>query len=284
MIITCDRVVDLAPGFVLGALDAGEMDAVREHMSTCSKSHPELREMGGILPYLGASLEPVEPPRHLRAAVMAAALEDLRSRMPAAPVQTAPQASPSPTVLEPAQAAPVVSLARVRAARSRRVVTWLTRVAAAAVIVSLGGYAVAVQADLNSAHKSQDAIKVYDDAVGQRGARSAVLAPEIGQRGAGNAVLLQSGHVVVYLSGLAPTTGDQVYMVWSSADGGPITKDGWITVDDQGSNSLQIDNVSAVDSLWLMVCLEPNRNVTAPTGAIIVTGIIWVYPPASPTS
>ena len=290
MAIACDRVRDLAPGFVLGALDPAEMAAVRDHLSTCAKPHPELREMGGILPYLGGSLDPVEPPKHLRAAVMAAALEELRARSAekAAPAEVVPaayerKAAPVLTVLEPARSARVVSLSRARTVRSRRAVTWLTRVAAVAAIVSLAGYAVVVQGDLNSAHKSKDDTATIVGAAGQPGARAAVLVPAAGGKGAGEAVLLPSGHVFLYLSGLEPTKGDQVYMVWSSADGGPVIKDGWITVDEQGANSLQIDDVPAADSLWLMVCLEPNHSVNMPTGPVIATGTIWVYPPATPT-
>ena len=80
MTLACDRVQDLASGYVLGALDAADMAAVREHLSTCPNSHPELREMGGVLPYLGGSLAPVEPPRHLRAAVLSAVQAEMSAR------------------------------------------------------------------------------------------------------------------------------------------------------------------------------------------------------------
>lgn len=128
------------------------MASVREHLSTCAKPHPELHEMGGVVPYLGGSLDPVEPPKHLRAAVMAAALEDLRAR---SAEKAAPEAAPVFTVLEQVRSARVVSLARVRTLRSRRAVAWFTRVAAAVAVVSLVGYAVAVQGDLNQAHQAQ---------------------------------------------------------------------------------------------------------------------------------
>jgi anti-sigma factor RsiW len=65
MAISCDRVRDLASGFVLGALDPAEMTAVREHLGGCSRPHAELRELGGVVPYLGGSLEPVEPSARL---------------------------------------------------------------------------------------------------------------------------------------------------------------------------------------------------------------------------
>lgn len=289
MAIGCDQVRDLAPGFVMGALDAAEMAAVRAHMSTCAKPHPELREMGGILPYLGGSLDPVEPAKHLRAAVMAAALADLQARSvekeaPAGPVAVAPETAPVLTVLESGRSAGLVSLARVRALRPRRAATWLTRVAAAVVIVGLVGHAVAVQGDLNHAHDAQATANNFYDNLGQPGARSAVLIPEAGRKGAGDAVLLPSGHVEVLLHALTPTTGDEVYMVWSSVDGGSVVKAGAFTVDDTGVGYLKMDNVPPTDSLWLMVCREPNGQVQKPTGPAIVTGTIWVYSTPEPAS
>ncbi len=286
MAIGCDRVRDLAPGFVLGALDPAEMAAVREHLKVCTKAHPEMREMGGVVPYLGGSLNPIEPPKHLRAAVMAAALEDLRARTPekAGPAEIAPAAvqpedAPVLTVLEPVQAAGVVSLTRARTLRTRRVATWMARVAAAVAVVSLVGYAVALQGDVNHLHEvEKNADNVLNDVTDPQ-ARSAALVSQVGSNVAGEAWLLPSGHVDVMMSGLEPTTNDQVYVVWSSADGSPTVKAGWFTVDDQGKGFLQIDNASPSNSLWLMVCLEPNKNVQRPTGPVIATGTIWVYSP-----
>ncbi|HSS36485.1 MAG TPA: zf-HC2 domain-containing protein, partial [Patescibacteria group bacterium] len=60
--LTCDEARDLAAGFVLGALAPDEMVAVREHLATCAEAHPEFEELGGVVPYLADSLEPVEPP------------------------------------------------------------------------------------------------------------------------------------------------------------------------------------------------------------------------------
>jgi hypothetical protein len=290
MVIACGRVRDLAPGFVLGALDPAEMTAVRDHLSACTKPHPELREMGGVLPYLGGSLDPVEPPKRLRAAVMTAALTDLRARSaekaaPAeiAPAAVEPEAAPVLTVLEPARSARVVSLARVRALRSRRAAAWVTRVAAAVAVVSLVGYAVALQGDVNHLHDVQvKTDKILHDISDPR-ARSAVLASPVGSKSAGEAWLLPSGNVDVLLHGLEPTKGDEVYTVWSSVDGGAIFRAGWFTVDDQGQGSLEIDNASPSSSVWLMVRLESNSDVQMPTGPVIVTGTIWVYsvPPAT---
>ena len=294
MTFACDQVQDLASGFVLGALDAAEMAAVREHLSTCHNSHPELCEMGGVLPYVGGSLAPVEPPRHLRAAVLAAVQADMRARSAenatisvtpaiAEPVAVELDRAPVLTVLKPQPSAGVISIARLRLLRTRRAVVWATRVAAAVAIISLVGYAVAVQGDLAKAHEAQDHTNAILNYLQVPGARSAVLTPQGGNKGAGDAVLLPSGHVVVLLHGLAATTGDEVYTVWLSADSGAITNAGSFTVDDQGEGFLHMINVPPSDSLWVMVCREPNANVQKPTGPAVVSGTIWVYSAPAPT-
>ena len=50
--LTCDEVRDLAAPFVLGALDADEQGAVREHLATCAEPHPEFAELGSVVPAL----------------------------------------------------------------------------------------------------------------------------------------------------------------------------------------------------------------------------------------
>ncbi|HEX5589656.1 MAG TPA: zf-HC2 domain-containing protein, partial [Candidatus Limnocylindrales bacterium] len=62
MTMSCDDVRDLAAGFVLGALTPDEAAAVRAHLATCPEAHEEIAELGGVVPYLAESLEPVEPP------------------------------------------------------------------------------------------------------------------------------------------------------------------------------------------------------------------------------
>ena len=292
MTIACDRVRNLASGFVLGALDPAEMAAVREHLEGCSMPHPELCEMGGVLPYLGGSLEPVEPSARLRAAVLAAARADLatrRSEAPApfmtAPVKARPEATPVLTVVEPTRAARVISLASVRALRARRTAVWFSRIAAAVAIVGLVGYAVVLQGDVSKYKEAQNHTNTMVLAMGQPGSRSAVLTPQGANKGAGDAVLLTSGHVYINLHGLAPTTGDEVYMVWFSADSSVSTKAGWFTVSDMGEGYLEMDNVPTWATLWLQICREPNSDVAKPTGPTIVTGTIslWPTPAATPT-
>jgi hypothetical protein len=280
MAIACDRVRDLASGFVLESLDPAEMIAVREHLGSCSKFHPELRELGGVVPYLGGSLDPVEPSSQLRATVIAAARADLLARQEV----TAPAPVSARADVTAAARQNVVALAPVRAARARRAAFWAGRIAAAVAVIALVGYAVVLKADLDKAHSdATNADKVYA-ALMQSGSRSAFLTPSQGHRGAGEAVLMiASGHVLVNLHGLDATSGDQVYMVWISKDGGPMSRSGWFTVSDLGTGFLEIDGVSAADTVWVAVTHAANTDVAQWPGSPVVSGTIYIYPAPAAT-
>jgi len=273
--MTCDRVRELASGFVLGALDPGEMMAVAEHIDTCSHPHPEISDLGGVLPYLAESLEPIEPPRWLRESVIAAAKADLAARRRTAPVvlQPAVVAQPEPDISS-VPAAQIIPFGPVRISRRRQAMTWATRVAAAVVVVALAGYAVILQGDLDQAKRSQAEDARVNYMWAQPDTLKAVLAASDGSSASGMAALRPTGHIIVRVHDLGPTSGDEVYSVWLSSGGAAPVKAGTFTVDDSGSGGLEVDNVSTSANLWVFVCREPNGNVTKPTGPMIVSGTI----------
>jgi hypothetical protein len=290
MAMTCDRVRALASGFVLGALDADEMIAISDHLDSCRKPHPEVGDLGGVLPYLAESLEPVEPPAWLRESVMAAAKADLAARRRAStqsePRVAEPVAEPAvaPAILaahgdRPPSLAGVISLAAVRASRARRAYTWAMRAAAVLAIVALSGYSLNLQGELRKAQQHGDVQSSILNAI-QQGARSAVLTSADGSKAGGLAALMPTGHVLVDMHGLTATKGDQVYVVWlSSGTSGPIgtwIKAGSFTVDDSGVGSLTVDNVPASAILWIYVCREANSNMTQPTGPRVLSGTIFL--------
>jgi hypothetical protein len=281
MTIRCERVRELAPGFVLGALDAADMAAVHEHLIGCRDPHPELRELGGVLPYLATLLEPVEPPARLRAAVIAAAQADLAAHPRSAEVAgsrvaTIRRTIPAPEsgaveaeAAEQVNGAMVVSLTSARRSRRRRALAWTTRVAAAAAVVAVVAYGFGVIHEPGAGPSAGPSF----DYKGQ-GTVYAGLTPQASSHAAGLAVLKPSGHLYVYVNGLAPTTGDQVYMVWVTAAKDTILA-GYFTVNAQGDGSIQMDNVPRAASLWVQVCIEPNEHVTQPTGPTVASGTIF---------
>jgi hypothetical protein len=286
MAMSCDRARDLASGFVLGALDPDEMSAVGDHLDTCSRPHPEFEDLGGVVSYLADSVEPIEPPGWLRDSVIAAAKADLTSRRRlgraseglvaqplAIPVTASEAAAPEP---RHGAAATVISFKAARRSRRRRALTWATRIAAAVAVVALAGYALVLQGDLDQAKKVQAQDNSLAMALGQPDTITVTLAAPHGSKASGVAALRPTGNIWVRVSGLTPTTGDEVYVVWLSTNGGSAAKVGSLTVDDSGLGRLSVDNVSTAASLWIFVCREPNGNVTTPTGPTIVSGSISI--------
>jgi hypothetical protein len=284
--MTCGRVDELAPGFVLGALEPEEMDAVREHLAGCLNPHPELADLGGVLPYLALAPEPAEPPAWLRDSVIAAVRADMAAnRRPVRtlePVAVDSAASRSPETEAPGMepsALPVVSivpLARARRTRRRIAAIWLGRIAAAVAVVALAGYAVVVQADLNKAKEDQQHARTVLNVIGQPGARTAVLTDEQGTGAGGTVALLPSGHIVVYLNHLPQTHANEIYTVWVTGDNGSRVKVGSFYPEDDGTGFLEVDNVPTSASLWISVNREPNTSVSKPTGPEVLSGTLSI--------
>ena len=240
MALTCDRVLELGSGFVLGALDPKEMIAVSGHLKGCRKPHPEIDDLGGVLPYIAESLEPVEPPAWLRESVIAAARADLvarrrvgkpSERRAAQPVM-APVAvpdAPAPVAAQPrglAPAAEIISFPGARASRRARIAVWAARAAAAVAIVALAGYSFILQGDLRQGPEGPG------PGIGDQCTRWPAGHSDGPPDGRRRVQRRRDGcssphdHLFVSLYGLPPTKGDQVYMVWLA--GSTAAGRGWV--------------------------------------------------------
>jgi hypothetical protein len=276
--MTCSRIRELASGFVLGALDADEMVAVQDHLDSCRLPHPEIDDLGGVLPYLAASLEPVEPPVWLRESVIAAARGDLSSRgVVGEPSELRGTGKPlerrtstaQPLLVAAASPVSIVSLAAARASRRRRAMVWFGRVAAASLILVVAGYAAVVQTGVGKPSGTDDIVNFI-----QADTRSAVLVAFAHGHAGGLAVLEPSGNIRVQVNHLSPPQGDEAYVAWLTTDNGVLSKVGSLTVDDSGVGRLNVSSVPSSESLWISVYQEPTSKVTQPTGSLIVSGTL----------
>ena len=279
MAMTCDRVREVAAGFVLGALDQDEMIAVSDHLDTCSRPHPEVDDFGGVLPYIAESLEPVEPPAWLRESIIAAAKADLVARRrlgkPSERRVAEPAEIPVSTtaqVQRPTPVAEVIPFARTRVSRRRQAMAWTMRVAAAAAIVALAANTYVLQGELGKARELQSQADTMNYVLTQHDTRTAQMVAMDGSKTSGLAALRPTGNIVVKLHGLAATKGDQVYAVWLRSDTTGLAKVGSFTADDSGEGYLDVTNVPTSANLWIFICREPNNGVTKPTGPMVVSG------------
>ena len=278
MTLTCDRVRDLAPAYVLGALERAEELAVGEHLRSCSDAHEEMAELGAVVPYLNDTVPLVEPPASLRGRILSAAAAELADR-PAAPAPVRPRPA-SPAVERQADAGTagtdrVVSLEEARARRRPGLGTWAVGIAAVLAIVALGAWNVVLQRDLSGARDYQARVAAVLALAQQPGSQVAILtsAAGPGPGPGGMGVMPASGPGRLVVSGLKPTTGSQVYEIWAIAEGQPPVPVGWFTADESGVGYFDRLPAAVGQTITVALTLENTPDPPAPTGPVLASGI-----------
>ena len=277
--LTCDEARDLAAGFVLGALAPDEMVAVREHLATCAEAHPEFEELGGVVPYLADSLEPVEPPPALGNRILAAITAEAAGASVVDPVSAAPTPLPTPAAPVDRAAATgtpgpaVVDLSAERA-RRRSPIVWIAGIAAVLLIVGLGAWNVALRQDLGTAQAYAAAVDEVLALAGTTGGQAAILAPDVAGGPSGIAAVGADGQVKLAMRGLAATSGSQVYEAWViGADPATPVAIGSFTPDTQGFGTLATTTTSGAPGVTIALTLEPTAGRTSPTPPVISSGV-----------
>jgi len=271
--LTCDEVRDLAPLFVLDALEPDEMAAIREHLADCPDAHLELLELGEAGTALLETVEPAEPPARLKASLLAAAEADLaEGRHPS----SAGAIAPIDAVLPPASPAVVdssnvVDLADARSRRGSRI-GWLVAVAAVIAVLVVGASNLALRRDLDAAQAYQDGVNQALDLAAKPGSTTALLSSEDGTV-SGFAVVGADGTVRMTMKGLPATTGSQVYTTWAIVgDEAPVAL-GDFTVGADGVATATVTSPTTAPGATLALTLEPNAGNTAPQGPVVAAGV-----------
>jgi len=272
--LTCDEVRELAGAYVLGALAAAEEVAVRTHLAGHSDAHPEIAELGSVIPAFAETVPVVEPPEGLKARIMAAAAADLAARGGAAAAPAEAPAAPAP-VPDTATGAPVAfPSAEERAARRARTSTggWLLRIAAVLVIAVLGGWNLLLQNDLDSARRYEQNVAAVLATASQQGSLTAILTAD-GGTGSGLAAVAASGDVALAMRDLAPTGGSAVYEAWVIGSDGVPRPLGGFTVDNSRTAYFVSSGLPVAEGIVLALTLEPGPGATTPTLPIISKGV-----------
>ena len=272
--LSCDDVRELAASFVLGALDADEVDAVRAHLASCADPHAELAELGSVLNVLAESVPVVEPPAALKGRILAAAAADLEARgagaadVVAAPPPIAPEsASPAaPTAF------PTAAERQQRTADRSGIASWAMRIAAVLAIALLGGWGLLLQNQLDSARSYERSVAAVLDVAGQPGSLTAVLTPEGGVGPAGLAAIASDGTVKIAMRDLPATTGNQVYEAWVIGSDGVPKPLGGFRVADTGIAYFEGGGLPTQAGIVLALTLEPGPGATAPSSTPVSLG------------
>ena len=259
--LTGTEVADLAPAFVLGALETGESAAVRRHLAECPEAHPEMAELHSVVPALFEAVEPVAPPADLKARILAAAADTQRV--------TAPQRG--------ADAAGVSERRRIVEERTpqrgwtdafRRPV-WATVSLAAVLAVGVLGYQnIRLQDEIDAlAAYRQGVVELIQEAAAP-GAQLAVLGPPEGSGPAGVAAVGADGTVALVMRDLAPTTGTQVYEAWIIAGQAAPVPIGEFRVAADGLGTFRTDQPDTTPGVVVALSLEPGPDSTVPTTVV----------------
>jgi hypothetical protein len=267
MTLTHDDVLNLAAGFVLGALEPAEDQAVREHLATCRQAHDQFPVLGGVVPYLDETVELVEPPASLKARVMAAAAADLASD-PGSRVR--PQRRRQDVV------ASATRVERPRTAR-RSPFAWLAAFAAVVAIVALAGANVVLQSQLRESGDYNRAVAAALDVAARPGGQVAVLSGAGQPSPRGIAAIGGDGSFALAVRDLTPTAGKEVYEAWIvGSTGAPIPLGGFHV----GSSGIGSFTGSATPSPGATIALtrEPGPGAAAPTLPIISSGVAAAPP------
>jgi Anti-sigma-K factor rskA/Putative zinc-finger len=287
-----EHAVDLAPLYVLGALEASEMASIRDHLRTCPEAHDEFAELGGTVPYLVDTddLKLVEPPASLRDRIMAAAAGDLAARQSATPAERpATPAAPRPVPAPPAAPLPFPSVAErtARASAGTRGLDWALRIAAVVAIVVVGGWNLFLQGQLRDtrsqlgatasqlaeARAYEGAVAAVISAAGEKGSKAVILTPTENSTASGIAAVRTDGSVVLAMRDLPPTAGTEVYETWVIVGTAAPVAIGSFKVEPSGIASFTTRPADAPVGAVIALSREPAPGSTAPLGPIVSTGV-----------
>jgi hypothetical protein len=266
----CAEVSDLAAGFVLGALEPAEADAVRLHLASCPEAHAEVAALGSVAPALFEIVELVEPSAGLRDRILAAAGAD-RQRI--ADTQVGPDARPvEPPVAIDRQRVPGVQPRARGIGLFRRSMWTPVAIAAALAVVALGAWNIVLQTQVADLAAYRNGVVEVLDQAARPGSQLAVLAAPAGATGpSGLAAVAADGSVAMVLRDLKPTTGSQVYEAWLiGVDGAPVPIGGF-NVGGSGTASF-VAHGTAEPGITVALTLEPGPGAKTPTQPIIAVG------------
>lgn len=264
--LTCDDVRELAAGFVLGALEPDEAEAVRDHLSGCAQPHPEFAELGGVVPYLTDTLEPIAPSAALKHRILGAVRDDATPAAASDPAHGAGRPVAGPAV----EASPAsIDVARTR---RRSPVAWIAAVAAVLVIVGLGAWNLQLRASAGPDEAYRSAVDRALAVATSPGGQAAILAPAVPGGPAGLAGVGADGSITVAMHGLDATSGSAVYEAWLIGSDQQPVPIGSFTVGSTGQGTLEDARGPVEPGVVIALTLEPRTGMTSPTMPIVASG------------
>jgi len=230
--------IDLIPAYILGCLDEEEAQSLSCHIHTCKACRKEVAAYQSIVFQLGHSVPTVEPPSHIKSAILH---------------ETKASQHKNGTTL------------RVKRRRFKfSFVTPVWSTTAAILIIVLGvGNLLLWDRVRHLRHEIQSGDAHLIELEGEEGAPSAEGYVYISDDGREGTLIAEE---------LPALTNDQVYQVWLIRDGSR-TSGGVFSVSDDGYGSLRINSSSPLNSFSSIgVSIEPAGGSISPTGEKVLGG------------
>jgi anti-sigma-K factor RskA len=239
------RYADDVGAYLLGALEPHEEQAFENHLDACAICQEEVERLEVARDALPQSVEPVEPPPELKAALMATVVEEARQRS-----------------LEGSAPAPAARSSRRSRWRDLLVARPAFAAAAAATVLAIGIAAGALAGALGGDGGGGETrvVAAQVDRVRQPAATARLVVPE---------AAYDKGGAMLRVSGMQQPPAGHVYEVWLKR-GNRIVRSSLFAVAHDGSGAAAIpERLRGVDTI--MVTREPNGGSDAPSEAPVVT-------------
>ena len=251
---------ELAVGHALSALEPEEEQVFAQHLATCSTCQRDVREHRETLSVLALSADPVDPPPSV--------LEGIRAGMvrESGTTAAAPAARPQQvTSLEEARSR--------RSGRTARAVQWVGAAAAAALVLSLGAWNLALRDDRNASREYGDRLAA---AVRDLARPDSTQVPLTSRNGDVLAVaVVQDSEVSLVLDGLQPNSSGTTYVLWAQDRSGGVRPVGAFDVEQSQVDVVQdlpveggVESVTA----YLVSNEQGDEPPPAPGGAVLASG------------
>jgi anti-sigma-K factor RskA len=259
-----EEMTALAPGYVLGALDAGERRAFEAHLAECPVCESEVRSLMPVVEAIGRAVPPASPSLGLRRRVVEAVARE------AGATAKTPRSARSLLAVVPL---PLAALLVLSLGLGAYVMTLRTRIGEleARLDVAAAQLAVATAA-------TTDARRV---AVAAQSMGSVLAAPDLvridlaGQTSApqasARALWSRARGMVFSASDLPPLPAGRVYQVWVVTADAPISA-GLLMLDDAGRGIGVFETPPDVAPVAVAVTDEPAGGMPKPTGSMYLVG------------
>lgn len=256
------RFEELAVGHALSALEPEDEQVFVQHLASCTACQRDVREHQKALALLALSAEPVEPPPSVLEGIRAGTAADGRSR-------------PSPTPEHRPQEVTSLAAARERrAGRTARTVPWVGAAAAAALVLSLGAWNLALRSDRDASEQYGDRLAAAVRDLARPDSANVPL--ESAADGSVVAVaVVQDSDVSLVVDGLEPNGRGTSYVLWAQDATGGVRPVGAFDVEQSQVDVVQdlpVEGGVASVARYLVSQEQGDEAPATPSGDVVASG------------